>query len=153
MASLFTFRVFFSRNLHIFVLMPDLGYEPLLLLFTLLSRTITIVQYIFITESFKPQLFSSHKKCLHIKLIEYFLNCHCLFFIAFYIAYLCLREISINLDKLLEVLLSPVYIFHSFFFIQYFVVVCLLLNPLFYTDIVAKSLFIRCSCKEAYFIF
>ena len=47
--------------------------------------TITIVQQIFITELFKPQLFSSYAKCLHTILTEFFLNRICLLCIAFYI--------------------------------------------------------------------
>ena len=39
---------------------------------------------------------------------------------------LCLREISIDVNKLLAVLMWPIY-----FFILHFVVACLLLNPLF----------------------
>ena len=78
---------------------------------------------------------------------------------------LCLLEISINVNKLLAVLLLPVY---PLFFILHFVVVCLLLNiffyiyvvvaclllyPIFYIAFVAIFLFIRWSCKQHYFCF
>ena len=44
---------------------------------------------------------------------------------------LCLREISVKVNKLLGVLLLPVYLFIRFYFILYFVVACLLLYPPF----------------------
>ena len=49
----------------------------LLLFFTLLSRTITIVQYIFITEIFKPQLFSSCTTYLYTRLTEFWIAIAC----------------------------------------------------------------------------
>ena len=57
----------------------------------------------------------------------------------------CLR-LSLQNCCCLFICLSAIFILH-------FVVASLLLNPLFYTDIVAKSLFIRWSCKETNFIF
>ena len=49
---------------------------------------ITIIQQIFMTEIFKPQLFSSHATCLHTRLTEFFLNFRCLLCLAFYITWL-----------------------------------------------------------------
>ena len=54
---------------------------------------------------------------------------------------LSLREISINVNKLLPVLLLPIYLLIRFF-ILHFVVACLFFNPIFYTDVVAIFLFI-----------
>ena len=54
--------------------------------------------------------------------------------------YLCLREISINVNKLLAVFLLSVYFL---LFYSDVVVACLLLNALFYTAVVAIFLFIR----------
>ena len=50
--------------------------------------------------------------------------------------YFHLREIFINVNKLIAVLLTAIYIF----FMQHVVVACLLFNPLFYTDIVVVCL-------------
>ena len=161
----------------------------LLLFITLLSlRTITIVQYIFITKIFKPKLFSSDATYLHTRLIEIFLNCRCLqgsqnrlrsiefeklftkkncensqnfrqksverescrrnIFIFFSQlsalmkplggACLCLCEIFINVNKLLGVLLLPVYLFIRLFFLLHFVVANLFFYP--------PSFILRCCC-------
>ena len=56
-----------------------------IILYTSFAYTITIVQKIFITEIFKPQLFSSHAMRLRTRLTEFFLNCRCLLCLAFYI--------------------------------------------------------------------
>ena len=58
---------------------------------------------------------------------------------ALEVEWLCLHEISINVSKLLAVLLLPVYLFISFF-ILHFVIACLLFNLLFYTDVVVACL-------------
>ena len=73
----------------------------------------------------------------------------------------CLREISINVNKL--VIVICVFCLHLslksccclFIPFLYCTVVCLFISlPLFYTDVVAKFLFIRWSCKQAhYFLF
>ena len=80
---------------------------------------------------------------------------------------LCLGEISINVNKLLAVLLLPVYLFIRFFLyctlllLVYFlisfyaavVVACLFLYSLFYADVVAIFLLIRWSCKQAHYTY
>ena len=53
---------------------------------------------------------------------------------------LCLKEISINANKLLAVFLLPVYLFIRFLYVLHFVVVCLLLNPFFFnTDVIENK--------------
>ena len=61
---------------------------------------------------------------------------------------LCLTEISINVNKLLAVLLFPIYFP---FFILRCGIACILLYPLFHTDFVAIFLFIHWLCKEAHY--
>ena len=56
-----------------------------IILYTSFAYTITIVQKIFITETSKPQSFSSHAMRLRTRLTEFFLNCRCLLCLAFYI--------------------------------------------------------------------
>ena len=78
---------------------------------------------------------------------------------ALELEWLCLREIFINVNKLLAVLLLPV------LYIRYFCIMLLLLLvyflnpwccyclfiPLFYTDVVAVFLFICWSCKQVHY--
>ena len=52
---------------------------------------------------------------------------------------LCISEISINVNKLLAVLLFPVYLIICFFILRFFVT-CLLLNPIFYTGVIVACL-------------
>ena len=68
--------------------------------------------------------------------------------------YLCFREISINVNTLLAVLLLPVYVFIRFF-ILLFDVTCLLLYPLIYLYwCCCIFLYICWSCKQGlYFYF
>ena len=74
---------------------------------------------------------------------------------------LCLHEISINVNMLLSLLLFvyfvyicpcsvvlPVYLFIPFLSCTF--VACLLLYPLFYTNVVSIFLFIRWSCKQVH---
>ena len=66
--------------------------------------------------------------------------------------YICLRDISINVNKLLAVQCCYcMFTCLSAFFILHFVVACLFLNPFLfifiYTDVVAIFLFIHWSCK------
>ena len=86
------------------------------------AYTITIVQQIFITQIFKPQLCSSHTTYLHTKLTEFFLNYRCLFCFAVYHKVsnlmnalegecVCLREISINVKKLFTLLLFMQFVY------------------------------------------
>ena len=91
--------------------------------------TITIVRLIFITEIFKPRLFSLHATCLHTILTEFFLNC--LFCLVWW---MYLKEnvfVCIDVNKLLALL-----------FIFVLAVLVFLVYPLFYTD-VSIFLFIR----------
>ena len=78
-------------------------YTPICIMFSLCRR-------LFITEIFKPQLFSSHATCLHTRLTEFFLNRRCLLYRTVSCLMkelegecLCLREISINLTCLSQI--------------------------------------------------
>ena len=87
----------------------------------------------FITQIFEPQLFSSHAMCLHTRLTVFFLNCRCLLCLCLLYRmvisimnslkgeFICLREFSINVYKLLGVFLLPV------LFIRYLILYCTLL--------------------------
>ena len=119
-----------------------LRQQQLILIVILLSHsfayTIIIVQLIFITDIFKPQLFSSHATCLHTRLTEFFVNGRCLLCLAFYIASsqmnaleaecLCLCEISINLNIMFTLLL---FVYFAYVCPCRVVVACLLLYTLF----------------------
>ena len=122
-----------------------------IIVYTFFAYPIAINQYIFITGIFKPQLFSSHTMCLYTRLTEFFLNPRWLLSCILYgmvnsliNAFECLwfRETSIYVNKLLAVLLLPVYMFNRFF-VLHFVVVCLLLNTLFWYLCCCYFLFIR----------
>ena len=105
--------------------------------------------------------------CLHTRLTEFFLSCllYCKvssIMVVLEVECLSLRETSINLNKLLVVLLLPVLFI---LYLLYYVVAGLLLNalrllllvycfyPLFYTDVVDIFLFTRWSCKQARSLF
>ena len=116
------------------------------------AYSITNFQPIFNTKIFKPPLFCSHAICLHTSLTKFFLSC------TFYRRissvmnavdgqWLYFREFSINVNKLFTVLLL---VYFAYVCPCTIVIACLLLYPLFYTDVVAIFLFIRCimlSCK------
>ena len=62
-------------------------------------------------EIFKPQLFSSHARCLHTRPTVFFLNCSCSLYLrisnlmnALEGEYICLRKISINVNNLFTLL-------------------------------------------------
>ena len=91
------------------------------------AYTITIVHNIFVTESFKPQLFFTHNVSSHntawILSESQLLALSCLLYrkvISLMMALeeecLCLHEISINVNKLLAVLLLPVYLYIHFLY-------------------------------------
>ena len=113
-------------------------FALIVLFFILLSRATTIVQWIFITEIFKPQLFSSYAMCLYIGLTEFFRNHRylvCLLYgtvrslmNALAVECLCLHEISIHVNKLLVVLLLFLYcnlLLLDYFLIPFFILMLL----------------------------
>ena len=106
-------------------------------------------------------MFSSHSTLLHTRLIEFFCislsSLSCLLYCRLNSLMdtlggecLCLSEISINVNKLLAVLLSPLYLFIGFFLLL-FVVASLLLYPFFYNDVAAidrKSMLGSVKCED-----
>ena len=63
-------------------------------------------------------------------------------------ACLCLRKISINVNKLLAVLLLPVYLFIRFFLYSTLLLPVYFLVPFLYADVVAIFLIKSWSCKQ-----
>ena len=113
-----------------------------IILYTSSVYAVTIVQYTFIKDIFKPQLFSSHAVCLLTKLTELFLNWHCLLYFAFYMV---LRRTSMVLRcpcsigvacllvySLFILMLLPVYFFFSVFS---FIVMLLLYSSFFVNNV------------------
>ena len=128
-----------------------------IILYTSSVYVMTIVQLILITEIFKPQLFASQAMYLHTRLTEFlliplndlsYLEHRRLSSVMNVLGgeCLCLREISININKLftlvLAELLLSVYLFIFFVLLHccYWLFTSL---SLFFADVVAAFLFIR----------
>ena len=105
------------------------------------------------------QLFSSQAMWFHTRLTEFFLNLPSPFVLhgkqSNESAWRNLCEICINVNKLLAVLLLPVYLFYPFFLYCTLIVACLLLNPRYFilTLLLYFCLFVDYVNKFIIFVF